>query len=107
MRDSSYGMNMKLIMPKNASAGNRRNGEPSQIDGDNNISNMPRYIGLRVTLNGPERIMVAARAVGQMGLLNRLNSAHAHSITTKPAPAKMLPTSGLDQNVKCRTGTVQ
>jgi hypothetical protein len=44
----------------------KKKSEPDRRNGAGNISSMSGYIGLRENRNGPERINVAAVAVGQI-----------------------------------------
>ena len=47
-------MKMKFIMQKKATGGRIKSGEPSHIKGESNISNIPKYIGLRENRKGPD-----------------------------------------------------
>jgi hypothetical protein len=84
-------MKILLMIPKKMIGGIRKKGAPDQINSDNSINSIPKYIGFRVYRNGPDHISVIASVVGQIGFFWCLNSSHPHIMSINPKVKKTTP----------------
>ena len=77
---------------------------PSNIAVPVNIKTMPRYIGFRVNLNGPEVTSAVDVSNGISGVSCRLNAPAPLNMTNRPASNGTIPAQCAGPVSNCTTG---